>query len=433
MGAKVEAEWHKLHRVLMHKPEIEMFIGLLEPSSSLYERYFSYDSASREHDELGAILQNEFHIRVHRLKEEILRGADKSEKAREFLIEHALDSVEFRCAEVRLADKARRRLTKSTEMLDIEHFFNIWILNPVISLRREKRTGEVLGHVTIKNPLSNLYFMRDQQAVTDKGIVLGRMARPQRRRETFITEFCLSLMGYETVSRVRNGTFEGGDFIPLKDFALIGQGFRTNRKGASEIMLKALSFDEVAIVHNPGHEKIPKKEPDQMVTMHLDTYFNVAADGVAVGRKRLLKNANVEVFRRVGPGNYERDREPSNLLDYIEKKDFHVVDITTLEQLSYASNFLCIKNGTILAVDVERIAKSVLMECGRKKAENPQRYGALCNEAEKDYSRLRRTGQFFPHKKELYEHGVDPHVARLSHLTGGYGGVHCMTCVLSRG
>ena len=38
-------------------------------------------------------------------------------------------------------------------------------------------------HVTENEPLSNLYFMRDQQAVTDKGIVISRMSKPQRRRE----------------------------------------------------------------------------------------------------------------------------------------------------------------------------------------------------------------------------------------------------------
>ena len=44
-------------------------------------------------------------------------------------------------------------------------------------------------HVTENEPLSNLYFMRDQQAVTDRGIVMSRMSKPQRMREPEITKF----------------------------------------------------------------------------------------------------------------------------------------------------------------------------------------------------------------------------------------------------
>ena len=43
--------------------------------------------------------------------------------------------------------------------------------------------------VTEREPLSNLYFMRDQQAVTDKGLIISKMSKPQRQRETLLTKF----------------------------------------------------------------------------------------------------------------------------------------------------------------------------------------------------------------------------------------------------
>jgi arginine deiminase len=140
-----------------------------------------------------------------------------------------------------------------------------------------------------------------------------------------------------------------GDFIPMKDFALVGMGDRTNRTGVEQMLRSGLGFDEAGVVHQPNRPLVPGDKGDPMIDMHLDTYFNVASSGVVVGSELLLKAAKVEVYRRQGQSVYKKEKEEPNLHDFIRAKGFDIINITTLEQMSYASNFVCIRDGTILA------------------------------------------------------------------------------------
>ena len=88
--------------------------------------------------------------------------------------------------------------------------------------------------------------------------------------------------------------------------------------------------------------------------------------------------------------NYVKDDQDINLYDYIIAKGFKVINLTTLEQMSYASNFLTIANKKILAIEVERVVDSVLTNLQVKAKENPKRYGKLFEQAKQDY-KMRRT------------------------------------------
>ncbi|MBU6996201.1 MAG: amidinotransferase [Theionarchaea archaeon] len=432
MKAQAKAEWHPLRKVVVHRPGIEMFFGLLEPYASLYERAFSRYEARREHEKLEYTLKQEFKIDILRLKETILSIADRNPRIREDLIKRAYQSVTFK-GDKKEADLARKQMEKNTDVLDSGHFFNILLLHPLVDLETEPGARIIHLNVTEREPVSNLYFMRDQQAVTDKGIVLSRMSKPQRRREPLLTQFLWEILEAPVVHETQEpGTFEGGDFIPMGDFALMGIGDRTNRSGVEQMLASGLGFDEVGVVHQPNHPLIPGEKRDPMVDMHLDTYFNVASSSAVVGLELLLKNAKVEIYHREG-GSYTKDKEETSLHDYIKGKGFDIIPITTLEQMSYASNFLCIRDGTILAVEVDRNVKDVLENLKTQVQSDPERYGKLLAQAEKDYESLKNEGQFFPHKKEIYQHGIDAYPLILPNLTGGYGGAHCMTCALKRG
>jgi arginine deiminase len=432
MEAKVRAEWDQLRKVVIHRPGIEMFFGLLDPYASLYERAFSRYEARREHERLEYALKHEFKVNVLRLKESILQAADRESEVRERLIKAAHESVKF-TGDTAEVSRAKKDLEDNAKVLDSGHFFNVLLLNPLIDLEAGKGVRAIHLHVTENEPLANLYFMRDQQAVTDKGIFLSRMSKPQRRRETLLTRFLWETFGAKIAHATQEpGTFEGGDFIPMKDFALVGTGDRTNRSGVEQMLQSGLGFDEVGVVHQPSHPLVPGEQRDPMIDMHLDTYFNVASSGVVVGSELLLKRAKVEVYHRQGAGVYEKEKEETNLHDFVKGKGFDIINITTLEQMSYASNFLCIKDGTILAVEVDRIVKNVLKNLASQASANPERYGKLLEQAKKDYQTLKNEGQFFPFKKEIYQHDIDAYPIILENLTGGYGGAHCMTCALER-
>jgi len=433
MTAGIRAEWDGLRKVAIHRPGIEMWFGLLAPYASLYERAFNRYEARGEHERLEYTLKHEFKVEVVRLKDKVLELADRHPQVRDRLIKMALEDLEF-SGNPREASQARKEFVQNSAVFDSGHFFNVLLLQPRLDLEEGRGARAVHVNVTERTPLANLYFMRDQQAVTDKGIFLSRMSKPQRRKETRLTRFLWESMGEKVVHEVEApGTFEGGDFIPMKDFALLGTGDRTNAEGVKQMLEKGLDFDEVGVVHQPNHPLIPGNERDPMVDMHLDTYFNVAGSGVVVGSGLLLKRAKVDVYHREGRGRYRpmRGKAPT-LYEYITKKGFEVVNLTTLEQLSYASNFLCIKDGKILAIQVDRIVKKVLAGLQKEAASDPGRYGKLFEQAGKDYETLRDGAQFFPNKKELLRAGVDAYPITLTNLTGGYGGGHCMTAALHR-
>ena len=89
----INAEWDRLNRIVVHRPGIEMFLGLLEPYASLYERVFNRHEATREHEFMEHILKYHFGIDVIRLGDVIETEADKNPEIREKLIDLARNTV----------------------------------------------------------------------------------------------------------------------------------------------------------------------------------------------------------------------------------------------------------------------------------------------------------------------------------------------------
>jgi arginine deiminase len=350
---------------------------------------------------------------------------------REKLVDAARNALTFSGDKGKM-DLALVEFEKNVRVFDPEHFLTILLLQPAIRSRVGSGARNIDLTFTEHQPLSNLYFMRDQQIVTDRGIILGRMAKPQRTREPAVTRLLWDIMGIPLSYEMAGpGIFEGGDFMPMKTFALIGIGDRTNRAGVAQLLSCGIGFDEVGVVSQPAYPTVKGSVPDPMADMHLDTYFNVASSGVVVGSARMMRQAKVEIFYRDGD-KYRKEKGNTDLYSYIREKGFDVIDITMLEQMAYAPNFLCIKDGTILSVEVDRTVKNVIATLATKAELDPGRYGGLHAKALKDYSKLKSEGQFFPHKKEVYQHGLDAYPIVIEDLTGGFGAAHCMTCVLDR-
>ena len=432
MDVSVRAEWDRLKTVVLHRPGMEMFFGLLEPYASLYERAFSRDGAVAEHRRLEEVLHYEFGVQVLSLRDTITGLADTVPTVRERLVGACRELVEF------TGDDGERMFAelefeKNIPAHDAGHYFDILTMNPKIDVRAGPGIRNIDLAITARQPLSNLYYMRDQQAICGNGVILSKMAKPQRAREADLARIFWEATGSPIVTAVNgSGTFEGGDFMPMKEFALVGTGDRTNREGVRQILASRTGFDEIAVVCQPVHPLLSGDKNDPMVAMHLDTYFNVASGGVAIGSAMLMKQAKIERYYRDGEA-YHREPEETELYSYIREKGFDVIDITTLEQMAYAPNFLCVRDGTILAVEVDRVARNVLKTLATKAELDPDRYTNLYRQAEKDYRMLKEEGQFFPHKKELYQHDIDAYPLSFRNLTGGYGAAHCMTCVVNRG
>lgn len=432
MDGKVYAEWDPLKKVFIHRPGIEMFFGLLNPTGSLYERAFSRNQARQEHEILENALKNEFGVEVFRLKETILNEVDAHPELRQKLIDLAKETLEMHGNPTGIKS-ILRRIDKDAKYLDSAFFFDILILNPGFDI---SASGDKIFNMNYKHhqPLCNLYFMRDQQFMTDKGIVLCNLHSPVRRKESRVTKFL-----WEEVLKIpifyeieAPGTIEGGEFIPMGKFAMVGIGSRTNRHAIDQLLKLSFGYHEIAVVHQPMHPLMPKKHPDPMIDMHLDTYFNIAGKEHVVGCEVLLKAAKVEIYHKESRG-YKRDPKTMTLFDYVKSKKLNLISLTTLEQMAYASNFLCISDKKILAIEIEQNIKGVMEALERKAKLQPARYGKLLGQVKKDYQLLHKNASFFPHKKEISGVKIEAYPLILRNLTGGFGGAHCMTCSLARG
>jgi arginine deiminase len=425
------AEWEPLEEVLIHRPGIEMFFGLMEPYSFLYERVFSIDNAVFEHTELEHALA-EAGVTVRRLK----RLAVELEARRPGLVERVREVAEKTVrysGPKEMVDRSRAALRQNLASFDAETLFNILLLRPSVRLERRPGARGVLPTVELDCPLANLYFMRDQQALSAEGFILGRMSKPQRQDEPYVTGALLKRAGARIAGEVRTpGTFEGGDFMPMGEFALLGTGDRTNPSGVRQILAMPLGFDEVGVVHQPAHPALPDDSPDPMIDMHLDTYFNVPGERLAVGCEALLRVARVEVFRRKAGGRLVRDPKTRTLRDFLSEKKFDVIPLSSLEQMCYATNFLCIRDRKIIAVEVEKEVDRVLGGLASSARKDPHRYGKLLSLVRKEQEELRAGRGYFPHTSTVRDRGVEVTPLSLQEITGGYGGAHCMTCVIRR-
>lgn len=114
--------------------------------------------------------------------------------------------------------------------------------------------------------------VRDLGVASPKGIIWGRLLRPERWGEHRPAENLLEKMGLPVFHKMDRGLFEGGDFMFLDEkTAAVGLGARTDKLGFR--VLETLLYDA-------DLELIPVNFPEEF--LHLDMICNVIADRVAL-------------------------------------------------------------------------------------------------------------------------------------------------------
>ena len=420
---RIRAEWHSLKRVMMHRPGIEIDYAMLSPRPFLFERPYRTRIAVQEHENLENTLK-ENGVKVEILRDYVIQKADSDPIFRKSLEEKVMGIVRF-YGTVISSKAARSEMEKNLRILDSSTLFTTITLEPSIDLKHE--AGMQIEYPTVYSnlPLANLYFMRDQQAVTPNGVILGNMKRRQRMKEPEITGFVIKeAMGEKNIFSVKgDGIFEGGDFMPADKFCLIGIGSRTNMDGAMQAIKSGfLDYEEIGVVENPIYDFMENSPKDPMVNMHLDTYFNLAGEGVAVGSTELMQKARLTIYAG-GKSDRGEILGRTTLYKYLKSHNYNFIHLGLSEQLAYSSNFLTISDRKIITVNVSSVLERLLRE------------HVFPDYVEKEVvSDLNRRGKdsLFPHSNEMRDYGIDNIPVGLSELTGGYGGAHCMTAALER-
>lgn len=422
-GFNVSAEYHQLESVRVHLPGYETFAGILDPIPNLFRSDFSLRQGQAEHDTLTETLEREG-VDVHYLHDDLAAGGEFRE---------LLDDVEIDLVNV---DEGRRDAvgrTIRTQLHDLSPFEKIQIVASNMELTRRGHDADLAKadadlvrdgrrdttNICFEQPLSNLYFQRDQQFVTPRGPVMSSPAYATRLQEVDLCRRAWEAVGADIVHHTSpDKKIEGGDYIPVGEFALLGVyeedgdadgGLRTNLETALDLLDKdVFGHDEVALVRAPydTDARIQREHGASSETgmdiMHLDTWFNIAASDIAVAREPLVENATVEVFVRHGSA-YEHV-ETRTFATYLREKGFTIVPVA-FDERAIGTNFLTLDSGTVLA------------PCY---TDDDNGYDADENVT---LERMRDAGiDIVPNGQ-----GVP-----IEELRSGYGGIHCMTTPLNR-
>lgn len=246
--------------------------------------------------------------------------------------------------------------------MGVKDLVDIILINPTVFLSESQYNTPMKLEQLQMRPMLNLTFTRDQQLVTNKGIVITNMGAQQRDMETTIIKFCLEKLGLPILGKIHPpGTIEGGDFVSVsEDLCMIGSGLRTNFFAIKQ-MLENNWFGtrRVAVVRDIFDCNQQR--------MHLDTIFNIASDNCVVmlesvmgdnsDRRRLV----TEYTYNTDTGNYGVSRRDVELSLYIREQGYHIIPISEQQQEAYGINFLNIGDNRIIAVD-ESTARTILSD-----------------------------------------------------------------------
>ena len=400
------AEWDIPTDVLMHTPGDELFLGVVHPEAALFERAFSLAGAAGEHREYIRLLRQQG-ARVHTVVETLLAGAVDEQgravpgAALEGLQGLAKQFLRIDASALPADEQAEQQayLQETLKALHPRELVAIVLQSPTVHLRPSLVPNTRYSASYEMSPVMNLYFCRDQQITTWRGVVMGRMNSEQRAAETEIMRFALRKLGIRPVYEVTGeGRLEGGDFIPAGNTAFLGQGLRTNAEGVRQLLEhRVFGAPRVVVVKDPWRNQ------DQM---HLDTYFNILgprravlvaermdvrdASGRLVQPARPDRRCAIDVYE-LGASGYRLVARDGGFQTFLEgDMGFRLTPVPNDDQLRYGINFLCVGPNRILGV-------------AGVSAEYRARLGR-----------------------------IDATWMDFANLTGGYGAAHCCVQVLHR-
>jgi dimethylargininase len=138
--------------------------------------------------------------------------------------------------------------------------------------------------------LQDAVFPADPLLVTDRGAVLGRMAKPLRAREVELAERTVASLGVPVAGRVVGpGTLEGGDCLWLDERTLVvGRGYRTNGEGIRQLGAILASLGVTVVPVDLPHWRGPGE------CLHLLSLVSLVDEDLAVAYLPLL---SVELVR----------------------------------------------------------------------------------------------------------------------------------------
>jgi N-dimethylarginine dimethylaminohydrolase len=168
-------------------------------------------------------------------------------------------------------------------------------------------------------------YTRDALIVTPKGIIRPRMGKPQRRKEAEVNAAALQRHGLTILGDISgSGKLEGGDLVWLDETTLLaGVGYRTNTEGVRQLQelvgssVSVIAFD---LPHYKGSGDV----------FHLMSVLSPIDRDLAVVYRPLM---------------------PARLVEFLEERGIHFVDVPDNEFDSMGCNVLAIAPRVVVMLE----------------------------------------------------------------------------------
>lgn len=395
--------------VVVHEPPPSSLLSMLNPIGSLCKKPFVPTRAQADHRGLQAILEAAG-CRVIRLVDALC-----AEVARNDLLELAMKHLEYNLLDhAPVSDRIREYVSDDYKrsvlaQLSSADLVEVVLARPIVNLAPGRHNTSLLTHDTGIRGLSGLVFMRDQQIVTARGLVLGQFNADQRHAETVVVELLWKVLGVPVVGRCADGgshcLLEGGDFITMSaDLAILGVGLRSTYDAAVYLMKNDLIGTQCFAVIKDCFDQSQDR-------MHFDCAFTLLHDKLVLVSDYIYDGKcqrYVDEYATDAPGDIRFGRYALRcanvpLKDWLAARGYTVITLPHEHQLEYGCNNLNIGGGRVL------IAYAPTIDL----IKNDARYKSYCA-----------------------EHGL-PNGLELIHvpfegITSMYGSIHCATQVIQR-
>ncbi len=165
----------------------------------------------------------------------------------------------------------------------------------------------------------NSVFARDFGGCIKEGYILGNFKLPLRYQEHDDYKKRMEELGVPMVAEIKNGLFEGGDFMFLNEHTIaLGMADRTNEEGYLEMKQQ---------VEPLGYEIIPV--PLKREYLHLDMCFNLVDDHLAVAYKEGM---------------------PEEFLKRIEEMEIEIISVPEEAIFAHGCNLQALGNKRVMSL-----------------------------------------------------------------------------------
>lgn len=373
----VKSETGRLKKVLLHQPggELERLVpGELE--RLLFDDIPFLGTAVKEHDAFAELLRKNGVevVYLEDLAAQALQAEPgrKAELIRRFITEAGPSAVPYQ-------EELFRLLTDipSEKDLVLKMMSGVGV-SELKGLPDDSLTAKVGRHRRFAlDPIPNLYFTRDPFACIGNGVSLNRMYSATRRRETLFGELIFKAhpdyrdrvpLYYD---RCQPYSIEGGDVLVLSEHVIaVGISQRTQTE-AVELLAKRLFSDEKS-----GVEQILAFDiPDIRAFMHLDTVLTQLDRDKFLIHPEILGSLRVFSLEK-GMKKCASVRELTEPPEKILARAMGLPEVCLIrcgggdrvtaerEQWNDGSNVLCIRPGTVIAYDRNRVTNDLLRSHG---------------------------------------------------------------------